>query len=159
MVVAFQAVKSRGSRRLSGAMPAGAPRRRDAQIARRSPTIVPYSGPNSAFDSASRPLRVDDFGPEMRHGGLGRGGIRGVADGPDRGGRLLTHDAPATVAGPVRWGCEADVAGQTKQVAPGDLVAVPAGTLHNFRNTGVNPLVLYTVYGPPEHAAGAAHVT
>ena len=43
--------------------------------------------------------------------------------------------------------------------SPGDLVAVPAGTLHNFRNTGVNPLVLYTVYGPAEHAAGAVHAT
>ena len=38
----------------------------------------------------------------------------------------------------------------THQIAQGDLVAVPAGTRHNFRNTGVNPLVLYTVYGPPE---------
>lgn len=54
---------------------------------------------------------------------------------------------------------EADVAGQTKPVAPGDLVAVPAGTRHNFRNTGVNPLVLYTVYGPPEHADGVVHAT
>ena len=44
-------------------------------------------------------------------------------------------------------------------VAQGDLVAVPAGTRHNFRNTGVNPLVLYTVYGPPEHADGAVHAT
>jgi mannose-6-phosphate isomerase-like protein (cupin superfamily) len=54
---------------------------------------------------------------------------------------------------------EADVAGQTKAVAPGDLVAVPAGTLHNFRNTGVNPLVLYTMYGPADHAVGAVHAT
>jgi mannose-6-phosphate isomerase-like protein (cupin superfamily) len=54
---------------------------------------------------------------------------------------------------------EADVAGQTLSVAQGDLVAVPAGTRHNFRNTGVNPLVLYTVYGPPEHADGAVHAT
>lgn len=54
---------------------------------------------------------------------------------------------------------EADVAGQTRQVAQGDLVAVPAGTRHNFRNTGVNPLVLYTVYGPPEHADGTVHAT
>ena len=54
---------------------------------------------------------------------------------------------------------EADVAGQTRHVAQGDLVAVPAGTRHNFRNTGVNPLVLYTVYGPPEHTAGAVHAT
>ncbi len=54
---------------------------------------------------------------------------------------------------------EADVAGQTKQVTQGDLVVVPAGTQHNFRNTGVNPLVLYTVYGPPEHADGTVHAT
>jgi mannose-6-phosphate isomerase-like protein (cupin superfamily) len=54
---------------------------------------------------------------------------------------------------------EAYLAGQTKTVAPGDLVPVPAGTVHNFRNTGVNPLVLYTVYGPPEHAVGAVHAT
>jgi mannose-6-phosphate isomerase-like protein (cupin superfamily) len=54
---------------------------------------------------------------------------------------------------------EADVAGQTKPVAAGDLVAVPAGTRHNFRNTGANPLVLYTVYGPPEHADGVVHAT
>jgi mannose-6-phosphate isomerase-like protein (cupin superfamily) len=54
---------------------------------------------------------------------------------------------------------EADVAGKTVQVSQGDLVAVPAGTRHNFRNTGVNPLVLYTVYGPPEHADGIVHAT
>ena len=54
---------------------------------------------------------------------------------------------------------EADVAAATMKVAQGDLVAVPAGTRHNFRNTGVNPLVLYTVYGPPEHADGVVHAT
>jgi mannose-6-phosphate isomerase-like protein (cupin superfamily) len=54
---------------------------------------------------------------------------------------------------------EADVAGQTTPVNQGDLVTVPAGTRHNFRNTGVNPLVLYTVYGPPEHADGTVHAT
>jgi mannose-6-phosphate isomerase-like protein (cupin superfamily) len=54
---------------------------------------------------------------------------------------------------------EAEVAGQTRQVTSGDLVAVPAGTRHNFRNTGVNPLVLYTVYGPPDHADGVVHAT
>ena len=36
---------------------------------------------------------------------------------------------------------------------------VPAGTQHNVVNTGPNPLVLYTVYGPPEHAVGAVHAT
>jgi mannose-6-phosphate isomerase-like protein (cupin superfamily) len=54
---------------------------------------------------------------------------------------------------------EARVAGNKRKVAPGDLVAVPAGTKHNFVNTGPNPLVLYTVYGPPEHADKAVHHT
>ena len=54
---------------------------------------------------------------------------------------------------------EAQVSGRKKKVAAGDLVAVPAGTKHNFLNTGPNPLVLYTVYGPPEHAEGAVHKT
>jgi mannose-6-phosphate isomerase-like protein (cupin superfamily) len=54
---------------------------------------------------------------------------------------------------------EAIVSGQTKKVAQGDLVVVPAGKKHNFRNTGPNPLVLYTVYGPAEHADGAVHAT
>ena len=54
---------------------------------------------------------------------------------------------------------EAVVSGKTKQVAQGDLVVVPAGKKHNFKNTGVNPLVLYTVYGPPEHADKAVHKT
>jgi mannose-6-phosphate isomerase-like protein (cupin superfamily) len=36
---------------------------------------------------------------------------------------------------------------------------VPAGKKHNFVNTGPNPLVLYTVYGPPEHADKTVHRT
>ena len=54
---------------------------------------------------------------------------------------------------------EATVSGTKKQVAQGDLVVVPAGKKHNFTNEGPNPLVLYTVYGPPEHADGAVHKT
>ena len=54
---------------------------------------------------------------------------------------------------------EAVVSGQKRAVAQGDLVVVPAGRKHNFTNTGPNPLVLYTVYGPPEHADGAVHRT
>lgn len=54
---------------------------------------------------------------------------------------------------------EARIEGEKKAVAQGDLVCVPAGTRHNFVNTGPNPLVLYTVYGPPEHSADAVHKT
>ena len=54
---------------------------------------------------------------------------------------------------------KAKVGGQEKNVAQGDLVVVPAGKKHNFLNTGQNPLILYTVYGPPEHADQAVHKT
>jgi len=54
---------------------------------------------------------------------------------------------------------EARVSGQTRKVNQGDLVVVPAGHRHNFTNEGPNPLVLYTIYGPPEHADGAVHKT
>lgn len=53
----------------------------------------------------------------------------------------------------------ADLAGQTHEIGPGDQCAVPAGTEHNFRNTGEEPLVLYTVYSPPEHAVDARFAT
>lgn len=54
---------------------------------------------------------------------------------------------------------EAVVSGDKRKVAQGDLVIVPAGRKHNFINTGPNPLVLYTVYAPAEHADGAIHHT
>ena len=54
---------------------------------------------------------------------------------------------------------KAVIEGSTKTVTSGDVVVVPAGTKHNFLNAGPNPLVLYTVYGPPDHADGVVHAT
>lgn len=54
---------------------------------------------------------------------------------------------------------EALIASEARPVTQGDLVAVPAGHQHNIVNVGPNPLVLYTVYGPPEHADGVVHRT
>ncbi|PVU84052.1 cupin domain-containing protein [Cellulomonas sp. WB94] len=70
-----------------------------------------------------------------------------------------THEHTDQILTFVSGAGEADVAGETKPVGAGDLVAVAAGALHNVRNTGVNPLVLYTVYAPPQHAEGAVHAT
>ena len=44
-------------------------------------------------------------------------------------------------------------------VGAGELVFVPAGTRHNFRNTGNGSLRLLTVYSPPEHPPGTVHRT
>jgi mannose-6-phosphate isomerase-like protein (cupin superfamily) len=54
---------------------------------------------------------------------------------------------------------EAIVSGEKRKVTQGDLVVVPAGRKHNFVNTGPNPLVLYTMYAPPEHADAVVHRT
>lgn len=54
---------------------------------------------------------------------------------------------------------QAQVSGQTRKVAAGDVVVVPAGRKHNVVNTGENPLILWTVYGPPEHSDQAVHET
>jgi mannose-6-phosphate isomerase-like protein (cupin superfamily) len=36
---------------------------------------------------------------------------------------------------------------------------VPAGARHNVKNTGNEPLKLYTIYAPPEHADGTVRAT
>jgi mannose-6-phosphate isomerase-like protein (cupin superfamily) len=49
--------------------------------------------------------------------------------------------------------------GQSEPIRAGDLVFVPAGTLHNFVNAGPEPLRLVTVYAPREHPDGTVHET
>jgi mannose-6-phosphate isomerase-like protein (cupin superfamily) len=70
-----------------------------------------------------------------------------------------THDENDQILSFVSGLGKAVVDGKTKKVGPGDVVVVPAGVKHNFLNDGPNPLVLYTVYGPPDHADGAVHRT
>ena len=49
--------------------------------------------------------------------------------------------------------------GQKGRIGPNSMVSVPAGTLHNFINTGGEPLKLYTIYAPPEEEPGTLHRT
>ncbi|ROV89602.1 hypothetical protein VPNG_10155 [Cytospora leucostoma] len=53
----------------------------------------------------------------------------------------------------------AQVAGKEQNVKAGDMVIVPAGTKHQFLNTGPTPLILYTVYSPAEHKPTTVHKT
>ena len=54
---------------------------------------------------------------------------------------------------------EAVIEGKRNPVRAGTVVVVPAGTRHNFVNTGGAPLKLVTVYTPPEHPDGTLHRT
>lgn len=49
--------------------------------------------------------------------------------------------------------------GACHQVRSGDGIVVPQGASHNVCNTGVEPLQLYTIYGPPEHRDATVHHT
>ena len=54
---------------------------------------------------------------------------------------------------------EAILNGKASKFEKRDIVFVPAGTRHNFKNTGDEDLKLYTVYAPPAHAEGTVHKT
>lgn len=54
---------------------------------------------------------------------------------------------------------EGNVGGQKFPVKEGTLAFVPAGTPHNFVNTGSTALKLFTTYSPPNHAAGVLQKT
>ena len=41
----------------------------------------------------------------------------------------------------------------------GTVFCVPAGVKHNVKNTGDEPMKLFTVYAPPQHAPGTVHET
>jgi len=54
---------------------------------------------------------------------------------------------------------EVMIDGVTHEVEDDFAVIVPAGARHNVRNTGDEPLKLYTIYSPPEHKDGLVHHT
>jgi mannose-6-phosphate isomerase-like protein (cupin superfamily) len=49
--------------------------------------------------------------------------------------------------------------GKRTPIKSDDAMLVPAGARHNVINTGEKPLLLYTLYGPPEHKDGIVRAT
>jgi mannose-6-phosphate isomerase-like protein (cupin superfamily) len=49
--------------------------------------------------------------------------------------------------------------GARTKIESGTGIIVPAGARHNVKNTGEQPLKLYTLYAPPEHADRTVRVT
>ena len=45
-----------------------------------------------------------------------------------------------------------EIDGHVTKIAAASGIVVPAGARHNVRNTGREPLRLYTIYAPPHHA-------
>lgn len=61
--------------------------------------------------------------------------------------------------GLVQMGSSEDQLDFEKQVEDDDVVLVPAGKWHNLKNTGVQPLKVYSIYAPVEHPHGTVHET
>lgn len=49
--------------------------------------------------------------------------------------------------------------GKKSPLGPGDVLIVTPGTKHNIVNTGTEPLVIATIYVPPNHLDGTVHKT
>lgn len=54
---------------------------------------------------------------------------------------------------------EAVLNGETTQISKHSVIFVPSGTQHNIKNTGNEPIKLYTVYAPSVHADNTIHKT
>jgi mannose-6-phosphate isomerase-like protein (cupin superfamily) len=54
---------------------------------------------------------------------------------------------------------EVVIDGTRTPVEDDDAIIVPAGARHNLINTGDEPLLLYTLYAPPEHRDGLVQKT
>ncbi|KAL9130844.1 MAG: hypothetical protein Q9175_006925 [Cornicularia normoerica] len=79
-----------------------------------------------------------------------------VPVGGDIGDEVHTVDQALTFTSGIG---KATIAGKDQDVKAGDLMVVPAGTQHQFVNTGPTPLILYTIYSPAEHNPQSVHKT
>lgn len=70
-----------------------------------------------------------------------------------------THPATDQIFFLIEGSGEAILDGKPSPLRAGEVLCVPAGTLHNVRNTSKAALKLLTLYAPPEHAAGTVEKT
>ena len=54
---------------------------------------------------------------------------------------------------------EVEIDGRVTRIEADAGIVVPAGARHNVRNTGHEPMKLYTIYAPPHHADGTVQHT
>ena len=83
--------------------------------------------------------------------------LMAIPEGEDIGAEV--HPAPDQIFFIVDGKGKAVVNGKTFKIGENDVVFVPAGARHNLVNEGDEPLKLFTVYSPPEHADGTVHAT
>jgi mannose-6-phosphate isomerase-like protein (cupin superfamily) len=99
----------------------------------------------------------EDFERELWTGLHAQLVLHRVAAGDGLGEEIHEHgDQVVTV---VAGSADVTMEGHTTRAEEGDVVVIPRGIRHEVRNAGRKPLVLYSVYGPPQHAVYAAYST
>lgn len=109
------------------------------------------------IDTAAATATSDNFRKVLHTAGHTQVVTMTLPPGEDIGAEVHEHNDQVLLF--VQGSARADVAGESREVGPGDLVVVPAGTEHDFTNIGDGPLRLLTIYGPPDHAASTVHAT
>ena len=112
--------------------------------------------PISNDDIVRRTLENTDFRREILTNEHSQLVLMSIEPGDDVGEE--THEVDQILVF-VQGEGESILDGRRGRIGEGTLVSVPAGTLHNFVNTGSKPLKLYTIYAPPEEASGTLHRT
>jgi mannose-6-phosphate isomerase-like protein (cupin superfamily) len=113
--------------------------------------------PMDALDLARLTAENDDFRREVATAEHSQVVVMTIPPGGEIGEEVHTGIDQLLVF--VDGEAEAILEGQASRIGAGQAVLVPAGTRHNFRNAGGGALRLWTVYAPPEHAAGTVHRT
>ncbi|MCJ1374439.1 hypothetical protein MMC20_005671 [Loxospora ochrophaea] len=106
--------------------------------------------------NSSLPSTSSDFRRVLWTGQYSQVLVMTIPPGGDVGEETHTVDQILTFTSGV---AKAIVGGETKQVDAGDVVVVPAGTMHQFENAGPTPLIFYTIYSPAEHNPTTVHKT
>ena len=68
---------------------------------------------------------------------------------PGKGHDIHTHPDSDEILYFISGDVEQTVAGETKEVGPGEMIYIPAGVEHGTTNTGWETLQLLAVYAPP----------
>ncbi|MDO8472034.1 MAG: cupin domain-containing protein [bacterium] len=82
--------------------------------------------------------------------------VMSVEPGDDIGDEVHTVDQVLIFSGSAG---KAIVDGEERPITENELFFVPAGTQHNFINTGSTPMKVLSIYAPAEHPDGTIHVT
>lgn len=82
--------------------------------------------------------------------------VMSVEPGDDIGDEVHTVDQVLVFSGSTG---KAIIGGEEEPIVENELFFVPAGTQHNFSNTGSTPLKVLSIYAPAEHPDGTVHVT